>query len=86
MLEHNHQPLQPELEDCTVTMDPADPSSTAAQEQVKAARAAAQASGPSSSTARAAAVEMSKSKNDQIAYLFQATIRIEQGLANLVKN
>ena len=72
LLEHKHLPLQPELEDCTVTMNSADPSSAAAQEQAEAARAAAQASGPSSSTTRAATAEMPKSKGDQMAYLLSS--------------
>ena len=81
-LERKHLPLQPELEDCTVTMDASHPSSAAAQEQAEAARAAAtQTRGASTSTA-----QLPKTKSDQMTYLLLATQRIEQGLANLVKN
>ena len=81
LLDRKHLPLQPELEDCTVTMDASHPSSAVAQEQAEAARATAQTSRPSTSTA-----ELPKTKNDQMTYLLLATQRIEQGLANLVKN
>lgn len=66
-------------------MNPTDPSSTAAQEKAEASRATPQASEPSSST-RDATTEMPKSKAHQMTYLFQATLRIEPSLANLVKN
>lgn len=66
-------------------MDPNYPSSTAAQEQAGAARAAALASVPGSSSAPTP-VEMPKSRTDQMALLFQVTHRNEQGLATLVKN
>ena len=71
-------PLQPELEDYTITMDPANPSSTATQEETKATRATVQASGPSSSTARAAPAEMPKSKGDQMAYLFRLLLGLSK--------
>ena len=81
LLDRKHLPLQPELEDCIVTMDASHRSSAIAQEQAEAARATAQTNGPNTSTA-----ELPKTKNDQMMYLLLATQRIEQGLANLVKN
>ena len=62
-------------------MDDSHPTSVAAHEQAEAARATAQTSRPSTSTA-----ELPKTKNDQMTYLLLATQRIKQGLANLVKN
>ena len=46
LLDREHLPLQPELEDCTVTMDASHPSSAVAQEQAEAARATTQLVGP----------------------------------------
>ena len=66
-------------------MNPNDPSLAAAQAQAEALRASAQANIPGSSLGPAA-VEMPKSRSDQMALLFQVTSRIETGLANLVKN
>ena len=83
LLDREHLPLYPEFEDNVVVMDPSHPTSTEAQAKIeiaKAAKATKEASSPSSSTAHL------KTKTDQMAYLLEATQRIEQGLANLVKN
>ena len=83
LLDREHLPLFPGFEDNVVVMDPSHPTSAEAQakmEAAKAAKATKEASAPSSSTAHL------KTKTDQMAYLLEATQRIEQGLANLVKN
>jgi hypothetical protein len=77
LLDREHFPLQPEFKDCTVTMDEDHPTSAIAQAKAEAAKSA----GPSSST-----IPVLKTKADQILYLFHATRRIEQSLANLAKN
>jgi hypothetical protein len=83
LLDREHLPLFPEFEDNVVVMDPSHPTSAEAQaniEAAKAAKAAKEASAPSSSTAQL------KTKSDQMTYLLETTQRIEQSLANLVKN
>jgi hypothetical protein len=76
LLDREHLPLLPEFEDNVVVMDPSHPTSIEAGERIRAAaaaKAAKEASQP-------------KSKSDQMTYLLEATQRIEQSLANLVKN
>ena len=83
LLDKEHLPLLPDFEDNTVVMDAEDPSSVAAHEKKEKARAEKAAKMPS-------AVEASevflKSKQDQLGYLIQATLRIEKGLATLTQN
>jgi hypothetical protein len=83
LLDHEHLPLQPEFEDNVVVMDPSHPSSAQAQEEIQAAaaaRAAQEASTPNAPIANL------KTKNDQMTYLLEGTLRIERSLANITKN
>jgi hypothetical protein len=83
LLDKEHLPLYPEFENNVVVMDSSHPTSAEAQAKIevaKATKATKEASTPSSST------DHLKTKTDQMAYLLEATQRIEQGLANLVKN
>jgi hypothetical protein len=83
LLDHEHLPLQPEFEDNIVVMDPSHPSSSQAQEENQATAAAKAAP---EALASHAPIENLETKNDQMAYLLEATLRIERSLANLAKN
>src|SRR5215216_5253208 len=64
-------------------MDETHPTCEAAQEKIekaKAAKAAKSASAPSASTV------LPKTKQDQLTYLLEATMRIEKGLVTLTQN
>jgi hypothetical protein len=83
LLDHEHLPLLPEFEDNVVVMDPSHPTSAEAGERIRAAQAAKEAEKASAPNAPIANL---KSKSDQMTYLLEATLRIEQSLANLSKN
>src|SRR3990170_1218009 len=83
LLDREHLPLQPEFEDNEVVMDASHPTSVEAQEKAekaKAAKAAKAASAPDASIVNL------KTKQDQLTYLLEATLRIEKSLSNLTKN
>src|SRR3989337_4089829 len=87
LLDKEHLPLHPEFEDNTVVMNEDEPSSVQAQEK----RAKAKAKAKAEKAAKMPSVEEAsevflKSKQDQLAYLIQATLRIEKGLATLTQN
>jgi hypothetical protein len=76
-------PLRPEFEDNVIVMDPSHPTSAQAQEEIhkaQEAKAAKEALAPN------APIAILKSKSDQMTYLLEASLRIEQSLANLSKN
>ena len=78
-----HLPLRPDFEDNEVVMDASHPTSVEAHEKIekaKATKAAKAASAPDASIVNL------KTKQDQITYLLEATLRIEKSLANLTKN
>ena len=80
LLDKEHLPLRPEFEDNEVVMDASHPTCAEAQEKrekAKAAKAAKTASVPDASQV------MLKTKQDQLSYLLEATMRIEKGLATL---
>ena len=82
LLDREHLPLQPEFEDNVVVMDPSHPTSIEAPEKIQAAlmtKVAKEASAPNAPIANL------KSKNDQMTYLLEATLRIERSLANISK-
>jgi len=83
LLDKDHLPLRPEFEDNTVVMNEDDPTSVQAQE--KRAKAKAEKAAKMPSVEEASQVFL-KSKQDRLAYLIQATLRIEKGLATLNKN
>ena len=83
LLDREHLPLHPEFEDNVVVMDPSHPSSAQAQEEIHTAIAAKEAQ---KASAPNAPITNLKSKNDQMTYLLEATLRIERSLANLAKN
>jgi hypothetical protein len=83
LLDKEHLPLRPEFEDNTVVMDEEDPTSVQAQEKREKAKAEKAAKMPS---VEEASQVFLKSKQDQLAYLIQATLRIEKGLATLTQN
>src|SRR3990170_4726605 len=83
LLDREHLPLRPEFEDNEVVMDASHPTSVEAQEKAdnaKAAKAAKAASAPDASVVNLI------TKQDQLTYLLQATLRIGKSLANLTKN
>ena len=83
LLDREHLPLRPEFEDNEVVMDASHPTSVDAQEKAekaKAAKAAKAASAPDRYIVNL------KTKQDQLTYLLEATLRIEKSLANLTKN
>ena len=82
-LDKEHLPLRPEFEDNTVVMTENEPSSVQAQEKRAKAKAEKAAKMP---TVEEASQVFLKSKQDQLGYLIQSTLRIEQGLATLTKN
>ena len=79
LLDCEHLPLQPEFEDNEVVMDPSHPTYVEAQEEIQAA-AAKEATTPNAPIANL------KTKQDQMTYLLEATLRIERSLAYLAKN
>ena len=78
-----HLPLRPDFEDNTVVMTEEDPTSVQAQEKREKAKAEKAAKMPS---AEEASQVFLKTKQDQLAYLIQATLRIEKGLATPTQN
>ena len=83
LLDKEHLPLRPDFEDNTIVMDAEDPTSLEAQEKREKAKAEKAAKMPS---AEEASQVFLKSKQDQLGYLIQATLRIEKGLATLTQN
>ena len=83
MLDKEHIPLYHEFEDDTVVMNEEEPSSVQAQE--KRAKAKAEKAARMPSVEESSQVYL-KSKQDQLGYLIQATLRIEKGLATLTQN
>ena len=82
-LDKEHLPLRPDFEDNTVVMNGEDPTSVEAHEKRQKAKAEKVAKMPS---AEEASKVFLKSKQDQLGYLIQATLRIEKGLATLTQN
>ena len=76
LLDKEHLPLRPDLEDNTVVMDASDPTSVEAQE--KRAKEKAKKAAKMPSVEEASHIFL-KSKQDQLGYLIQATLRIEKG-------
>ena len=76
LLDREHLPLRPELEDNEVVMDQSHPTSQTGQAKIVAAKAAmaAKKTAPGSSSAK---------KVDQMTLLLDATQRIEQSLASM---
>ena len=83
LLDKEHLPIYPEFEDNTVVMNENEPSSAQAHEKREKARAEKDAKMP---TAEEASLVFLKSKQDQLGYLIQSTLRIEKGLATLTQN
>ena len=83
LLDKEHLPLLPEFEDNVVVMDPSHPTFVHAQEKKEKAKAERAAKIPS---AEEASQVFLKSKQDQLGYLIQVTLRIEKGLATLTQN
>ena len=82
-LDKEHLPLRPDIEDNTVVMNEEDPTSAQAQEKREKAKAEKGAKMPS---VEEASQVFLNTKQDQLAYLIQATLRIEKGLATLTQN
>ena len=83
LLDKEHLPLRPNFEDNEVVMDASHPTCAEAREKIenpKSAKAAKVAITPDASTV------MLKTKQDQLSYLLEATVRIEKGLATLTQN
>ena len=80
LLDKEHLPLYPDFEDNTAVMNEEEPSSSQAQEKRAKAKADKAARTPS---AEEASQVFLKSKQDQLAYLIQSTLRIEKGLTTL---
>ena len=83
LLDKEHLPIYPEFEDNTVVMDENEPSSAQAHEKREKAKAEKAAKMP---TVEEASQVFLKTKQDQLGYLIQSTLRIEKGLATLTKN
>ena len=83
ILDKEHLPIYPEFEDNTVVMNENEPSSAQAHEKREKAKAEKAAKMP---TVEEASQVFLKSKQDQLGYLIQSTLRIEKGLATLTKN
>ena len=83
LLDKEHLPIYPEFEDNTVVMNENEPSSAQAHEKREKAKAEMAAKMP---TVEEASQVFLKSKQDQLGYLIQSTLRIEQGLATPTKN
>ena len=82
-MDKEHLPLHPDFEDNTIVMNEEEPSSVQAQEKRAKAKAEKAARMPS---AEEASQVFLKSKQDQLGYLIQATLRIEKGLATPTQN
>ena len=80
LLDKEHLPLRTDFEDKAVVMNAEDPTSMEAQEKRHKAKAEKAAKMP---RAEEASLVFLKSKQDQLVYLIQATLRIEKGLATL---
>ena len=76
LLDSENLPLRPKFEDDEVVMDASHPNSVVAQEKAHAATVAKAANAPNASIVNL------KSKQDQLKYLLEATLTIEQSLAN----
>ena len=74
LLDKEHLPVKPDFEDNTIVMDEKDPSSVQAHEKREKARAEKAAKMPS---AEEASHVFLKSKQYQLGYLIQSTLRIE---------
>ena len=83
ILDKEHLPIYHEFEDNTVVMNEDDPTSVQAHEKREKAKADKAAKMPSREEASQVFL---KSKQDQLAYLIQSTLRIEKGLATLTQN
>ena len=83
ILEKEHLPIYPKFEDNTVVMDENEPSSAQAHEKREKAKAEKATKLP---TIEEASQVFLKSKQDQLGYLIQSTLRIEKGLATLTQN
>ena len=83
LLDKEHLPIYPDFEDNTVVMDENESSSAQAHEKREKARAEKAARMP---TAEESSQAFLKTKQDQLGYLIQATLRIEKGLATLAQN
>ena len=83
LLDKEHLPLRPEFEDNTVVMNVEDSTSVVAQKKRQKAKAEKAAKMPS---VEEVAQVFLKSKQDQLGYLIQATLRVEKGLATLTQN
>ena len=79
-LDREHLPFRPDFEDNTVVMDASHPTSVEAREKREKAQAekASKITDPSTINL--------KTKQDQLSYLLEATVRIEKGLATLTRN
>ena len=83
LLDKEHLPLWPYFEENEVVMDASHPTCAEAQEKrekAKVEKAAKPASAPDASQV------ILKTKQDQLNYLIEATLRIEKGLATLTQN
>ena len=83
LLDKEHLALYPEFEDNTIVMTENEPSSAQAHEKREKARAEKAAKMP---TVEEASQVFLKTKQDQLGYLIQSTLRIEKGLATLTQN
>nr|XP_045086343.1 uncharacterized protein LOC123494510 [Aegilops tauschii subsp. strangulata] len=83
LLDKEHPPLRPDFEDNIVVMNDEDHTSVEAQEKREKAKAKKAAKMPS---VEEASQVFLKSKQYQLGYLIQATLRIEKGLATLTQN
>src|SRR5215216_1266216 len=80
LLDRDPLPLRPDFEDNEVVMDASHPTSVEALEKREKAKARKQSKVPDVS-----AVNL-KTKQDQLSYLLEATVRIEKGLATQTQN
>ena len=82
LLDKEHLPIYPDFEDNTIVMDENEPSSVQAQAKREKARTEKAAKMP---TIDEASQYFLKSKQYQLGYLIASTLRIEKGLATLIK-
>ena len=80
LLDKEHLPIYPEFEENTIVMNENEPSSAQVHEKREKARAEKATKMP---TVEEASQVFLKSKQDQLGYLIQSTLRIEKGLATL---
>ena len=80
LLDREHLPPRPDFEDNEVVMDASHPTCADAQEKIEKAKAAKVASAPDASVVNL------KTKQDQLSYLLEATMRLEKSLATLSQN